>query len=65
MNCINDGINYMHVSSFGCNLCNSGNFQKSPGGLFIAARRHMLINMVLGFMGRNRLAAHSRLPGDA
>jgi len=41
------------------------NFQKPLGGLFIAVRRHMLINMVLGFLGRNRLVAHSRLPGDA
>jgi len=41
------------------------NFQKPPSGLFIAVRRHMYFNRILGFLGRNRLAAHSQPPGDA
>ncbi|QCD79087.1 hypothetical protein DEO72_LG1g2725 [Vigna unguiculata] len=41
----------------------SKRIQQPPSGLLIAARRHMY--KVLGFLGRNRLAAHSQPPGDA
>jgi len=42
-----------------------GNFQKPPGGWWTTARRLICYTLVLGFWGGNRLAAHSRLPGDA
>jgi len=48
---MNSGINYMHVSSSGCIFKIMENFQNPPGGLFIAARRHMHLIMVSGLWG--------------
>jgi len=40
-------------------------FQKSHGGLFIAARQHIHFWLIFGFLQWNRLAAPPWPPGDA
>jgi len=40
-------------------------FQKPPGGLFHSRQAVHAVSAISGFLGRNRLAVHTRPPGDA
>jgi len=65
MNHMNDGMNYMHVLAL---IVFFHNFGKSPGTAWRAAHSRQATHALLyglGFLERNRLAAHSRPPGDA